>query len=196
MTEQELREGPHLKLVDDFLQVTVLRFIPYSVTPNSLTVIRFISIPMVAALLFTGEYEWGAGVFAFGALTDALDGAMARTRNQITPWGKIADPLADKLLIGTTALILVTRYVNVWLAILIVGLELALIIRAVYRYAEGKTAGANAMGKVKMVMQSIALLTLFVYVLSGAVFFLSLAIWGLYAAILFAFLSLTFAPSA
>lgn len=195
MSEKDPREGPHIKAIDNFLRCTLLRFIPHSISPNSVTVLRFLSVPVVAALLLMDSIAWGAGVFAFGALTDALDGAMARTRNRITQWGKIADPLADKLLVGTTALILVTRYVSFWVALALIAVELVTITRAVYMYAHGQNAGANAMGKIKMVIQCVALLTLFVYVLSGTGIFLTLATGGLYLAIFFALLSLSFAPS-
>ena len=157
--------GPHLEIADTFLSHTILRLIPRSVSPNSVTVVRFISVPIVITLLLTQSYAWGAAVFAVAALTDALDGAMARTRGQITRWGKIADPLADKLLIGGTALILVTRYMGLGMASLIVFLEIVLSARAAYRYAYGRSAGANATGKTKMVFQSFALLFLFAYVL-------------------------------
>ncbi len=188
--------GPHLKIADDFLRATILRLIPRSVSPNSVTVVRFVSVPIVITLLLVQSYAWGAAVFAAAALTDALDGAMARTRGQITRWGKIADPLADKLLIGSTALILVTRYIGIGVAALIIFLEVVLSARAVYRYAYGRSAGANATGKVKMVLQSFALLFLFIYVLGGPTFFLVAATWGLYSAILFALVSLLFMPSA
>lgn len=188
--------GPHLHFVDDFLNATILRLIPHTVSPNAITVLRFILVPVVVTLLLIESYAWGAAVFAIAALTDALDGAMARTRGQITKWGIIADPLADKLLIGTTALILVTRYVGLGVALVVIGIEVALVGRAIYRYVYGKSAGANAMGKTKMVLQCVALLALFVYVLSGAALFLTLAEWGLYLAIFFALVSLFLAPSA
>ena len=189
-------DGPHLKFVDDFLSWTILRLIPYSVSPNSITVVRFILVPVVMALLLLESYAWGAAIFAFAAFTDALDGSMARTRGQITKWGIIADPLADKLLIVTTALILVTRHVGIWVSVILISIELLLVARAIYRYAYGRSTGANAMGKTKMVLQSIALLSLFVYVLSGSTLFLMAAVWGLYLAIFFALVSLFLAPSA
>lgn len=120
---------------------------------------------------------------------------MARTRNQITYWGKVADPFADKLLIGATALILVTQFVGAWVAVLIVSIEMLLIVRALYRHSLGRNAGANAMGKIKMVLQSVALIVLFVYVLSGTAVYLSIAITGLYLAILTAVLSLILEPA-
>lgn len=195
MRDEDIPPGPHLEIVDTFLNYTVLRFIPDVVSPNSVTIVRFLSVPVVAWLLLEQNYAWGALVFALAAFTDALDGAMARTRGRITHWGKIADPFADKLLIGSTALILVTRFVSLEIAVAIVSIELLLISRAAYLYSHKRRAGANAMGKVKMVLQSVALLSLFVYATTGISFYLSLALYGLYAAILAALVSLVTAPA-
>ena len=195
MSEKEIHPGPHSQLADDILSHTVLRLIPRSVTPNSVTIVRFICVPIVISLLLSESYGWAAIVFALAAFTDALDGAMARTRGQITFWGKVADPLADKLLIGATALILVSRFVGLDVAALVVGIELLLIIRALYRHKNGRDAGANAMGKVKMVLQSLALLTLFAYAIYGAPLLLAVAMVGLAFAILVALASLVTAPA-
>lgn len=195
MPEKNIPAGPHLQVVDDFLKHTVLQLIPNAVSPNAVTVVRFISVPVVIFLLLSENYAWGATVFALAALTDALDGAMARTRNQITYWGKVADPLADKLLISSTAIFLVTRFIDLEIAAFIVGIELLLIARAIYRYTSGQNAGANAMGKVKMVIQSIALIILFLYAISGAPLYLMFATWGLLLAIFFAVASLFTEPA-
>ena len=195
MKDESIPPGPHLEIADTFLNHTVLRFIPDAVSPNSVTVVRFLSVPLVAWLLLEHNYAWGALVFALSAFTDALDGALARTRNQITHWGKLADPFADKLLIGTTALILVTRFVSFEVAVIIVSIELLLIARAAYLYSHKQRAGANAMGKVKMVLQSVALFSLFVYATTGIPFYLSFALYGLNAAILAALVSLVTAPA-
>ncbi len=191
----DIAPGPHFKVTDNLLSLTALRLIPRSVSPNLVTTVRFISVPVVIALLLSRSYAWGTAVFAVSAFTDALDGAMARTRNQITRWGEIADPLADKLLIGTTALILVTQYMYLWTALLIVCIELLLATRAAYMYAHKRKAGANIVGKTKMIFQSIALLALFGYALSGGTLFLVLATWGIYLSIFLALVSLFVAPS-
>jgi CDP-diacylglycerol--glycerol-3-phosphate 3-phosphatidyltransferase len=195
MLDKEISTGPYLQIADDFLKYTVLRLIPQSVTPNAITTVRFICVPIVIFLLLSDNYVWGAVVFALAAFTDALDGAMARTRGQITRWGKVADPFADKLLISSTAVILVTRFVDLKVAVIIISIELLLIARAIYRHMTKKNAGANAMGKVKMVIQSVALVTLFLYAISGSPLYLMLATWGLLLAIFFAVASLFTAPA-
>ena len=87
------------KTIDGIIDKIFLRFIPHSIRPNQVTVIRFILIPFVYLLLINEHYEWGLVIFVIAACTDFIDGAMARTRNQITDTGKIIDPIADKLLI-------------------------------------------------------------------------------------------------
>jgi CDP-diacylglycerol--glycerol-3-phosphate 3-phosphatidyltransferase len=189
MDTHEATDGPYLKITDDLLRLTFLRIIPRSISPNAITIVRFICVPIVVVLLLSQNYAWAAVVFAFAAFTDALDGAMARTRGQITPWGKVADPFADKLLIGATALILVTRYMNLWLTVAVVGIEIVFSLRATYRYMTGHNASPNVLSKTKMVLQSFALIALFAYVLAGSVVYLLIATWLLYAAILFALAS-------
>jgi CDP-diacylglycerol--glycerol-3-phosphate 3-phosphatidyltransferase len=195
MLDKDIPTGPHLQIADDFLKYTLLRLIPQSVTPNAVTTVRFICVPIVIYLLLSENYAWGAVVFALAALTDALDGAMARTRHQITHWGKVADPLADKLLISSTAILLVTHFIDVEIAAFIVGIELLLIARAIYRHMSGQNVGANAMGKIKMVIQSVALIILFLYAIVGIPFYLTLATWGLFLAIFFAVVSLFTEPA-
>jgi phosphatidylglycerophosphate synthase len=90
------------------LAKTVLRLIPRSVQPNHLTIARFWLIPFVAYFLFFGNYRIGLFVFILTALTDGIDGALARTRGQITEWGRLYDPVADKLLVATAVLMPMT----------------------------------------------------------------------------------------
>ena len=182
--------GPHVEMVDVFLRGTILRLVPLAVTPNALTIVRLAAVPVVAILLVYHIYAWGAAVFVLTAITDLLDGALARMRNQITPWGKIADPIADKLLIGTTALLFVARYVDFWVALLLVGIELLLGARAARRYVRGESVEPVIVGKWKMVLQSVAMLLLFGFVLSGAPLLLVSATCGLYIAIGLAIASL------
>lgn len=66
--------------------------------PNALTVFRLLLVPVFTWLYSLGEYTWGLVVFVAAALTDMLDGYLARRWGQITDFGKLADPLADKLM--------------------------------------------------------------------------------------------------
>src|SRR5690349_9005018 len=104
-----------LTFFDQILARTLLPFIPHSVKPNAVTVFRFITLPFVLYLLFVENYKWGLILFALSAFSDAVDGALARTRGQITEWGKTFDPLADKLLISISVIILVSKFINPFL---------------------------------------------------------------------------------
>ncbi len=99
--------------------------------PNSLTVIRILLIP-VFILVFYLPYRWthaaAAAIFALGALTDWLDGYLARKLDQTSRFGAFLDPVADKLLVAVTLVLLVQSDPRSWLAItaaVIIGREIA-----------------------------------------------------------------------
>ncbi len=179
-------------IVDRIFEKTILKIIPNSIIPNHLTVARYLSIPFVIYFLWN-DYVWSGGIlFAISALTDALDGALARTRNKITYWGIINDPLADKLLIGSSAMILVTKYISFNLAFVIVGIELLIILYALYKSSRHKIdiVQAKLVGKIKMILQSIGLFFLVVYAITGIFWILPMVTYILYASVVFALLSL------
>jgi CDP-diacylglycerol--glycerol-3-phosphate 3-phosphatidyltransferase len=179
------------KFFDNIIAKTFLRFIPKSVLPNQVTVLRFILIPLVAYFFLIGEQGWSFAIFIIAALTDAVDGAMARTRDQITEWGEFYDPLADKILIGTVVVLVVAKYIGPVIAIFIIGIEAFLIIEALYlKLTFKKRIKALTVGKVKMAMQVIAVIFLFIYIFTGWPLFFYLALWLFYAAIIFAIASL------
>jgi len=192
----ERREKPHILRTDRLLNWSVLRFVPQWMTPNKITVVRFICVPVVAFLLLSHSYLWGGILFAFAAFTDALDGARARVEDEVTSWGKVADPLADKLLIGTVAVILVVHYIGVWVAVAVIGIDLILVVRALFMLSQKKKVEANRAGKAKMLFQSVALVSLFIYIVSSIPLFLVIATYLLYVAIVFAVVSLILYASA
>ena len=96
-------------LFDRFFAATLLRLLPRFISPNRITIFRFISIPFILFLLLSGYNLAGTILFVISALSDALDGALARTKHRITKWGIVADPIADKLLIGSVALLVVGK---------------------------------------------------------------------------------------
>jgi len=189
ITESRVRYLTKPTFIDRLLAATVLKLIPESVTPNQITIFRFITIPFIVILLLGKAYLVGTILFVISALSDAVDGAMARTRNHVTSWGILADPLADKLLIGLTALILVSQFISIKLALIIVLLEVALIFSAYYRY-KGRSIPAKISGKIKMILQSFGLGFLLLYIMTGSPLALLISTFLLYGAILFAFLSL------
>ena len=93
----------HITAIDRFFAAAILPLIPRFMSPNRITIFRFASIPVIIFLLLADYYLAGTILFFFSALSDALDGALARTKHRITKWGIVADPIADKLLIGSVA---------------------------------------------------------------------------------------------
>ena len=100
--------------------------------PNVLTIARFAAIPVFVWLyLDAGDgAAWGAGIFfAAAALTDQVDGYLARRWHVESRFGKVADPLADRLMIGTAAvLMLFTGRIPVVAALVILGRDVALVL--------------------------------------------------------------------
>lgn len=176
-------------LIDKIIDACLLWAFPKSVKPNHITVFRFISIPFIVGLLFLEYYNTAFILFIISALSDAIDGAIARTRNEITDWGIVFDPFADKLLIGSVGGILIFTLLNHTLALTIIFLELILIVSSYYRYA-GEVVPAKTIGKLKMILQCIGVGFLFLFLLIGGNIFLIIATWILYLAVILAVLSI------
>lgn len=143
--------------IDGFIDKVFLRFIPHSVKPNQITVIRFILTPIVYALLVQHSYYWALLIFAVAASTDFIDGAMARTRHQITDLGKVIDPIADKLLIMTVLLFIGLQYLIIKIFIIYIVFEIiAVLIGYFFAFFIGKPIGANVFGKIKLNLQCLS----------------------------------------
>ena len=97
--------------------------------PNVLTMLRIVAVPVVVVALLEETPQGdviAAGVFALAALTDGLDGYIARRRKEITTFGKLMDPLADKLLITAALVSLVSLdRLAAWVAMVIIAREFA-----------------------------------------------------------------------
>ena len=117
MAQQTAQLYPH----DRFMR-PILFFIPRFITPNSITVLRFLLTPIVLQLLWIESYTAGTALFFFAAFTDAVDGSLARVRNQITRWGIFFDPIADKLLIGSVLLLVAFQYISWWIVALVLAM--------------------------------------------------------------------------
>ncbi|MBI4034033.1 MAG: CDP-alcohol phosphatidyltransferase family protein [Candidatus Brennerbacteria bacterium] len=145
------------KYSDPFLAGTLLKLIPYGVTPNQISWLRILSWPVVFYFLFVESYAWGLVIFFLSALTDAIDGAMARTRNQITELGKFLDPIADRGLIFAAGIVLIPRLFGSPLLFYIVLLEIfQALMAARARRKLGYNPGSNWMGAIRMFIQSAA----------------------------------------
>jgi CDP-diacylglycerol--glycerol-3-phosphate 3-phosphatidyltransferase len=132
--------------------------------PNTLSTIRLVLIPaVVICLYFPGRLESFLAALFFGlaAITDLLDGFYARRYKVVTPLGKFLDPLADKLLVSATMIMLVALgRIPAWIVILIVGREMAVTGLRGIAVIEGKVIEASSLGKYKTIFQSVALICL------------------------------------
>jgi CDP-diacylglycerol--glycerol-3-phosphate 3-phosphatidyltransferase len=132
--------------------------------PNVLTVARILLIPVFVVLFVTPTPDRSlaaAVVFTVAALTDLLDGYLARRRGQVTKLGRLLDPIADKLLVLSALIVLVqVDRVSALIAILIIAREVAVTgIRAIAA-TEGIIISAETTGKYKMALQVIAIVLL------------------------------------
>ena len=138
--------------------------------PNSLTLARIFLVPLLVVVLLTFEREVifgiskelvGAAIFGVAAWTDWLDGYLARRRHQVTTFGQLMDPLADKLLITAALVSLVQmELAPAWMVAIILGRELGVTVLRSVAFSRGVTIPASPLGKLKMMSQVIAILLL------------------------------------
>ncbi len=125
--------------------------------PNVLTVARILLVPalVVALLAETGRGDIiAAGVFALASLTDMMDGYLARSRGQITTFGKLMDPVADKLLVVAALVSLVSLdRLAAWVAMVIIAREFAVTATRMAATQQGVVIPANGWGKAKTIVQ-------------------------------------------
>ena len=175
---------------DHLMKWVILPLIPKKVTPNSITIVRFIGIPFVLYFLLLEQFHIGVPLFLVLAFTDALDGSLARVRKQITQWGTFYDPVADKLLIGLVALLIIVKYIHPVFAFIIVVLELLIIAGGLRTKNRGKVISANIFGKTKMFLQVAGVTILLIAVWAGIPLFVPISAATLSLAIVFAVVSL------
>lgn len=122
--------------------------------PNILTVLRFLIIPVMGYCFFREEYVFAIFLFSLGGITDILDGYIARKYNLITSFGKLADPLADKLM-QITALVSLTvkEFVPIPFLIIVVAKEIFMVLGSITLYKkENLVVSANWYGKLATVI--------------------------------------------
>jgi len=103
--------------------------------PNTLTILRMLLVPGIVVALLRESYGAALGIFLFAGASDGLDGFIARRFNQCTPLGALLDPLADKLLVVSSALVLGwLGRIPWWLAAAIIGRDLVIVAGAVAYY--------------------------------------------------------------
>jgi CDP-diacylglycerol---glycerol-3-phosphate 3-phosphatidyltransferase len=138
--------------------------------PNTLTLVRIFLVPLLVVVLLTQAGReifgvpkelLGAAIFGIASITDWLDGYLARRRRQVTWFGQILDPIADKLLTSAAFISLVQLgLAPAWMVALIIGREFAITGLRSLAYTKGITIPASRLGKIKMASQVTAILLL------------------------------------
>lgn len=149
--------------------------------PNRLTLFRIACVPVYLVLLGlqTPVTRWIAFVvFSIAALTDLLDGRIARARDQVTNFGKLMDPIADKLLVIPALILMIeTGDVAAWMAIVFVAREFLISGLRLIAVEQGTVIAAGIWGKAKTVVQIIAVMLLTVQI--PALYIpTQIALWG------------------
>ena len=139
---------------------------------NKLTVMRMILIPIFLVFLVFDCLPYGKSIatalFIIASITDKLDGYIARSRNQVTNFGKFMDPLADKLLVTAALVSLVElNLIPAWAVVVIVAREFAVSGLRTIAASEGTVIAASWWGKIKTVIQMIAIILLFLKISIG-----------------------------
>lgn len=140
--------------------------------PNKITFIRILFVPIFMFFAMPPASWYSAGfteflnstgsyiaiaLFIIAALTDILDGSLARSRNEVTNLGKFLDPIADKLLVMAGLLVLMVKFdLSAWLILIVFARELMVMGIRMIAAGEGVVVAASIWGKVKTVTQIIA----------------------------------------
>ncbi len=141
---------------------------------NKITIIRILLVPIMVIIPFLNIESslWGIPVeyiiidiiFIIAALTDKLDGYIARSKNQITNFGKFLDPIADKIVVITAMVMLVEfNHLPAWIPIIVIFREFVVSgYRLIAVESNGKVIAANMWGKLKTVTQMLAIALAFI----------------------------------
>ena len=138
-------------------------------SPNLVTVLRIVLIPVLVIVFYLAPVEWrhlsSAVVFTIAAVTDWLDGYLARLWGEHTPFGAFLDPVADKLLVAVALILLVETHASAILAVpalVIVGREIVVsaLREWMAHYSERRSVAVSVLGKVKTLFQMIAIILL------------------------------------
>ena len=133
-------------------------------TSNYLTLLRMLLVPVLVVFLLSelsiGE-ELAAGIFVFASVTDVVDGWLARRNDEVTNFGKLMDPLADKLLVTAALVALVSLdRVDAWVAMVIIAREFAVTGMRQVAVEQGQVIAASTWGKRKTALQIAMVLAL------------------------------------
>lgn len=126
--------------------------------PNALTIMRFLLIPLILFYIFTGNYILAFIFFTISGITDITDGFIARKFNLISNFGKLMDPLADKLTqILTLTSLVITNIIPIWILIIVLLKESIMIVGASFLYGKDVVVYSKWYGKLSTVLFYIAI---------------------------------------
>ena len=151
--------------------------------PNKLTIARIIAVPFFIAAYYLEWHLVAFIIFVAASFTDMLDGKIARKYNLVTNFGKIMDPLADKVLVYSAFCLMVPDPVPGWMLIIILAREFLVSGVRTVAASEGIVIAAAMSGKIKTVLQMIAVCMLLIAPVINAAWFLTLSKVVLWAAL-------------
>ena len=158
-------------------------------TPNFMTISRILAVPVIVILLMyeTKITTFSAAVlFSAASITDYLDGYIARTRGLVTKLGKILDPMADKLLVSSTLVMLTSLgFMQAWIACVIIGRELSVTGLRCVLIENGQDVAASWLGKYKTGFQIAAVIPLTMHYGYLGINFNAIGQFFLYGALIF-----------
>lgn len=126
--------------------------------PNGLTIIRFLLIPFILFYIFTENYIVAFIIFTISGLTDIADGLIARKFNLISNFGKLMDPLADKLTqIATLASLAIVKIIPFWILLIVLLKEFIMIVGASFLYGKDVVVYSRWYGKLATVLFYLAI---------------------------------------
>ena len=127
--------------------------------PNKLSILRVLCIPVIVVLMLMPERDWqwvALALFLLASFTDYLDGHIARKHGLVTDFGKFIDPVADKLLVLSTLIMLIHRnLMPAWAVVVVLTRELCVDGLRLIAATKGKVIAAGPLGKIKTVTQMI-----------------------------------------
>jgi CDP-diacylglycerol--glycerol-3-phosphate 3-phosphatidyltransferase/cardiolipin synthase len=158
--------------------------------PNTLTLLRILLIPVLVLAFYlpvTWSHLASACIFTFAAVTDGLDGWLARRLGQTSALGAFLDPVADKLMIAVALVLLVERHPTPWLALpaaVIIGREITIsaLREWMAELGDRKRVAVSGMGKLKTIVQMVALVLLLLHDPVGPLPVFELGMLSLYLA--------------
>ena len=127
--------------------------------PNKLTLARIIAVPFFIAAYICGWFWAALVLFCAASLTDYFDGKIAREQGLVTNFGKIMDPLADKILVySALCLFIESGLISAWMLIIILAREFVIAGMRTVAASEGRVLAAGMSGKIKTVLQMVAVI--------------------------------------